>query len=58
MLKNTGNELESAQEASRAKLRAMIFAGEFRAGHRLPRSLVSLLRAVRADQPDNDPRAA
>jgi DNA-binding GntR family transcriptional regulator len=35
MLKNTGDELVSAQEASRAKLRAKIFAGEFRAGHRL-----------------------
>lgn len=35
MSKTIGDQLVSAQEAARAKLRAMIFAGEFRAGQPL-----------------------
>ena len=35
MSKSIGDQLVSAQEATRAKLRAMIFAGEFRAGQPL-----------------------
>lgn len=35
MSNNVGDQLVSAQQATRAKLRAMIFAGEFRAGQPL-----------------------
>jgi hypothetical protein len=58
MSKNIGDQLVSAQEATRARLRAMIFAGECREHCAYTaRGLVNLLRAARPDQP-SDPKAA